>query len=141
MKVILQDNNYFVLRFDKDEKVFQGLIDFMTAQNCSACSFVGIGTASTVEVGYYNPHLKDYRKKPYVEDLEIVSLTGNGSISSEDNKPAIHAHGVVSRNDFTTLGGHFFEITVGATVEISLTKLNGKINRKKVPELNLNLLD
>ena len=141
MKVILQDNNNYILRFDKGETVFQGLADFMSSQQISACNFSGIGSCSNVELGFYNPFLKEYKKKPYIDEMEIISLTGNGSILDSDKKPTIHAHGIFGRIDFTVLGGHVFEIVVLATCEIFLTKLNGTMTRKNNPELNLNLLD
>ena len=60
-----------MLRFDKDEEVIVGLTEFMQAQNINACAFFGIGACSSVELGYFNIFLKDYRKKPYVEELEV----------------------------------------------------------------------
>ena len=141
MKVILQDNNQYVLRFDKGETVLQGVADFMTAQNIFACTFTGLGTCSNVELGFFNSHLKDYRKKPFLEDLEITSLIGNGSIFASDNKPTVHAHGSFSRTDFTVVAGHVFEIVTLATCEIHLTKLEGKMQRSKKEDFNLSLLD
>src|SRR5579863_9745474 len=113
MKIILQDNNQFVLRFDKDEEVIAGLTAFMVAQSIKACDFFAIGAVNSVELGYFNAHLKLYRKKPYTDDLEIISLTGNGAI--KDDKPIIHAHGLFGYNDFTSIGGHVFSLKVAVT--------------------------
>jgi predicted DNA-binding protein with PD1-like motif len=139
MKIILQDNNHFVLRFDKGEEIFAGLSDFALKNNVSAATFTGLGTCSMVEIGYFNPFLKEYRKKPYRENYEIVSLTGN--LALLEGKPAIHAHGSFSATDFTMLGGHVFKIETLATCEIHLIKLDGKMERKNNPDYNLNLLD
>lgn len=138
MKVILQDNQHWVLRFDKSEEVVKGLLDFMLAQNIQACSLSGLGSAYEIELGYYNPHLKDYRKKPFLQELEIVSLVGNGSML--DGKPCLHIHGVFGKNDFSLLGGHVFKIITLATCEIHLVKLEGQMGRRLDPETNLNLL-
>ena len=138
MKIILKDDRRFVLRFDKDEEVIAGLGEFMKTQNIGACAFFGIGAAASVEFGYFNPFLKDYRKKPYVEELEIVSFSGNGSLNN--GQPTIHSHGVFAKNDFTTLGGHVFKMAVSITCEIFLIKLDGQMNRGVNPEFNLNLL-
>ncbi len=139
MKVILKDQRRYILRFDKGDEVFSELEKYLEAENISACAFNGVGAVSEVEVGYYNPSLKDYRKKPFYEELEIVSLIGNGSLV--DGKAFIHAHGMFSRTDFSTLGGHVFRLIVSATCEIFLIKLEGKMERKLDAETNLKLLE
>ena len=138
MKTIIQDDRRFMLRFDKGDDVIAGIQDFMKAQNIYACVFFGIGACESVELGYFNTYLKDYRKKPYVEELEIASFSGNGALS--DGQPAIHAHGVFSRNDFTSLAGHVFKLVVSVTCEIFLIKLDGALERKHNSDFNLNLL-
>ncbi|MDR3643195.1 MAG: DNA-binding protein [Candidatus Doudnabacteria bacterium] len=138
MKAIIQDDRRYMLRFDKGEDVISGLADFMKSQSIGACVFFGIGACESVELGYFNPFLKDYRKKPYVEELEIATFSGNGSLSG--GQPSIHAHGVFSRNDFTSLAGHVFKLVVSVTCEILLIKLEGQMNRGLNAEFNLNLL-
>ncbi len=138
MKIILQDNNNFVLRFDKGDEVITGLAEFMKSQKVGACSFSGIGAASEVAIGFYNPFLKNFRQKPYAEELEIISLNGTGALKA--GQPAIHAHGMFGRNDFSTLGGHVFKLVVSATCEISLKQLNGEMKREPNTEVNLDTL-
>src|SRR6185437_7805919 len=138
MKLIHQDNSHFVLRFDKDEEVIAGIAAFMQSQNIKACGFFSIGAASEIKLGYYNPHLKTYRDKPYVDDFEIISLNGNGA--TKDGQPAIHAHGQFGKNDFSVLGGHVFSIKVSVTCEVFLTKMEGEMKREKNPNFDLDLL-
>src|SRR5690349_8599021 len=137
MKIILQDNNQFVLRFDKGEEVLAALTAFMKEQGVSGCTFSGIGAASEVELAFFNPFVKEYRNKPYVEELEIVSLTGNGSLKG--GEPSVHMHGAFGRNDFTVLSGHVAKLIISVTCEIALTKLNGAMNREMNNDFNLNL--
>lgn len=139
MKAALKDNRRYVLRFDKGEEVFAKLTEFLTAEKITACAFTAIGAFSEIELGYFNPSLKDYRKKPFYEELEMVSLIGNGGLA--DNKPFLHAHGMFSRTDFTTIGGHVFKLVVSATCEMFLIKLEGQLSRKLDPETNLKLLE
>jgi len=138
MKAIIQDSRRFLLRFDKDEEVFSCLLKFIKEQGIGACVFFGIGAASAVELGFFNPFLKSYRKKPFVEELEIVSITGNAGLS--ENEPVMHAHGSFGRNDFSLIGGHVFKLTVGITCEIFLLKLDGALQRAKNEEFDLDLL-
>jgi predicted DNA-binding protein with PD1-like motif len=74
-----------------------------------------------------------------LEEFEMVSLNGNGSIV--EGKPFIHAHGMFGRNDFTTVGGHVFKLTVSVTCEMFLIKLDGQISRTNNEEFNLKLLE
>ncbi len=138
MKIVAQDQNQYVLRFDKDEEVIAGLGSFMSEQKITACGFTAIGSAGQLELGYYNKNLKEYRKKPFYEDLEIVSFMGNGGIM--EGKPAIHGHGLFGRTDFTVIGGHVFKMVVTATCEMFVNKLNTTLNRAKNEQFNLNLL-
>ena len=116
----------------------ENLAKFMAEQNLKTCAFSGIGTCDSVELAFYNIHLKDYRKKPFLEEMEILLLNGNGSI--KDGQPFIHAHGVFARNDFSVMGGHVFKLTVSATLEIFLNKLEGEMKRDLNADLNLNIL-
>lgn len=128
-----------MLRFDKGEEIFAGLIKVMRDQNINSCFFQAIGSCGEVELGFYNKFLKDYRHKPFVEDLEIISLSGNGCLG-EDGSPVIHAHGVFGRNDFSVFGGHVFKLIAEATCEFFLIKLEGQMSRKLNSEWNLKLL-
>jgi len=138
MKMILQDNRRYILRFDKGEEVFAGLAEFAAKNQIQAAVFWGIGTVSEAELGFYNSFLKQYRSKPMLENFEIISLIGN--ISMLDGKPSLHAHGSFGRTDFSVIGGHVFKLVTLATCEIFLIKLDGTLERKNNPELNLNLM-
>jgi uncharacterized protein len=138
MKIVSKDETNIVLRFDKDEEVLTGLQAFMQTQDIEGCSFFGIGTCSSLELGYFNPNLKQYRQKTVLENLEIISFQGNGSIM--EGKPVIHAHGMFGRTDFTVLGGHVFKAVTLATCEVSLTVLKSGLKRANNPDWNLNLL-
>ena len=139
MKIIVQDNASFILRFDSGEDIISGLQNFMKEQSISVCTFSGVGACSSVELGFFNTHIKDYRKKPYIDEMEILSLNGNGSL--KEGESFIHCHGMFGRNDFTVLGGHIFKLVVSVTAEIFLTKLNGMAKRELNSEFNLNLLN
>ncbi|MEK7161610.1 MAG: PPC domain-containing DNA-binding protein [Patescibacteria group bacterium] len=138
MKLVLQDNRRYILRFDAGEDIIAGTTQLLKDQKISACSISGIGSCASIELGYFNTHLKDYRKKPFFEELEILSLIGNGAL--KDGVPFIHAHGVFSRTDFTVLGGHVFKAVVSATAEIFVLKLEGEMKRELNVDVNLNLL-
>jgi len=138
MKLVLQDGRHSLLRFDKCEDVIEGILKFMEKRKILACTFNGIGSAFEIELGYYNQHSKEYQRKFFVEDLEIISLAGNGSLLG--GKPAIHAHGSFGRKDYSIIGGHIFKLLTLVTCEIFLLSLEGKMERKNNSDWNLNLL-
>ncbi len=138
MKIIIQDDRQSMLRFDVGEEIFTGIIQFLKDQQISACSISGIGSCASIELGYYNSHLKEYRKNPFFEELEILSLIGNGAL--KDGEPFVHAHGIFSGTDFSVIGGHVFKAVVSATAEIFVHKLDGEMKRELNTEANLNLL-
>lgn len=138
MKIILQDGRRVILRFDKGEEAIDGLAKFAKENKIFAAYFSAIGSCSSFELGFYNGFLKQYRHKPFLNDSEIISLTGN--ISGLNSEPVVHAHGVFSGSDFEIVGGHVFKIAVAATCEVFLIKLEGEMKRDFDKDMNLNLL-
>lgn len=139
MKVILQDGPRYIIRFDAGEEVVSGLVKFAEENNITGAVFSGIGACSRIDLGFFNTTVKDYRKKPFYENREIISL--NGNIAMAGGKPVVHAHGLFSDNEFNVIAGHVFEIVVSVTCEISLTKLEGQAGRILNSEFNLKLLE
>jgi len=138
MKVILKDNQRYIIRIDKGEEVFASLLEFAKQYDIGAAAFSGIGACGELEIGVYDPATKSYAKQTIAEQLEIISLIGNIALSA--GRPALHVHGSFSRNDLSMLGGHVFKAAVSATCEIFLTKLDGEMTRRLDSDLNLNLL-
>ena len=83
----------------------------------------GIGALSEVRLGYFNAEAKKYEEKVFRENIEIVSLRGN--ISLKDNEIFPHLHAVLSRRDFSVVGGHLFSGTVYA-FEFEIIPFEGK---------------
>lgn len=138
MKLILKDGRRYVIRFDKGEEVFACLKEFLASQNITASYFSGIGASAMTELSYFNLDTKEYQNKVFSEDMEIVSLAGNSAVLN--GEVALHAHCVLSKSDFSALGGHVIKLVVSATCELFLIKLDGKMERKLDAEANLNLL-
>jgi predicted DNA-binding protein with PD1-like motif len=138
MKLILQDSRRYMLRFDLGEDFLTVFSNFLTAEKITAATFTAIGTAAEVELAYFDLTTKQYNRHKVNEDLEILSLIGN--ISVMGGRPAVHTHGSFSKSDFSLVGGHVVNFTVGSTCELHLIVLSGQMERANNPELNLNLL-
>ena len=139
MKIILQHNKTYVLRFDRGEEVIEGLQRFCEEQNIEAGSFSGIGAAQALTLLYYDVAKKEYHDKRSTEGHEIVSLLGN--VAKMEGKTIIHAHGCFSDADMHAIGGHVKELVVAATCEVVLETIERAIERKYSPEIGLNLMD
>lgn len=138
MKIILSDENTYVLRFDKGEEIIAGLTAFAAEREITAGVFSVIGACREIILAYYHLEDKTYQDKTLYEDMEIVSVTGN--IGQMNDKVMIHAHGVVSDIDLETHGGHIKKLVISATGEVILQVLKGKLTRTFDPDTGLNLL-
>jgi len=138
MKLILRENNQFVLRLDRGQELINSLKKFCEEQNIKSGVFSGIGAAHSVILSAYDLDKREYFDSRIEEGLEISSLHGN--ISQLDNKVFIHAHGVFSDFDTRCHAGHVKELIVAATGEILLEKFEGKIEREFDKNIGLNLI-
>ena len=138
MKIILKENNKFILRFDRREEIIAGLKNFCEDQKVYAGVFWGIGASSMVLLSTYDLDKREYSNSRIEEELEISSLHGN--ISQLENNIFIHAHGVFSDFDTRSHAGHVKELIVAATCEILLEKFEGKIEREFNQDIGLNLM-
>jgi predicted DNA-binding protein with PD1-like motif len=91
---------------DKGVEIVNGLFSFMKQHAIRSGVMSGIGAVSEAELGYFNAGTKAYEKVRFKENLEIVSLRGN--ISRKDNEVFPHLHAVLSKRDFSAIGGHLF---------------------------------
>lgn len=99
-------NRLYQGNLDKGVEIVHGLFSIMKQHAVRSGTISGIGSVSEAELGYFNAKTKGYEKIRFKEDLEIVSLKGN--ISQKDNEVFTHLHAVLSKQDFSAIGGHLF---------------------------------
>lgn len=112
MTVIFKKGDHFLRVFKKllEEKGIKGGF------------FYGLGGFTKVILAFY-----DLKKKKYVTrkfkngPFEVLSLTGNAAVDEKDEM-VIHAHAVLGKRDFRTVGGHLIEGIVGGTLEIFINE-------------------
>ena len=138
MKIIAQDNNTLLIRFDKDEDVIERLIQFAKKENLPGATFTIIGAAKKVTLSYYNLSQKQYEDHSYEEDMEITTVSGN--ISWMEDDVIIHAHGTFSNQKLEVIGGHLKSLIISATGEVVLQKIATTLTREFDEETGLNLL-
>ncbi len=138
MKLIFNDKNRYVLRFDPKEEVIAGLTDFCNVNGICSGYFSAIGACEEVDLAYYNLDKKKYEVSCIKNRMEIVSMTGN--VAKLNDEILVHSHGVFSFPNMRTRGGHIKKIVVYATCEVFLTSFEGEIKRQKDDVTGLNLL-
>jgi uncharacterized protein len=129
----------FVVVFDKEDEVIEGLTDFASRHRLRASHLTAIGALSDVVLGYFDRTARDYRKIPLPEQVEVLSLLGVVTLDGE--KPKVHAHIVVGRADGSTRGGHLLEGHVFPTLEVVVEELPKHLHRRLDPETGLALID
>ncbi len=99
-------------RLYKGDEIISGLSSFLKDNSITSGIITGIGAVSFAKIGYYNQTEQKYIAKEFNEAMEILSLKGN--ISIKDNEPFMHLHIVLSKDDFTCIGGHLSEAKIFA---------------------------
>ncbi len=104
--------------------LLDGITGFAGKEGITMGTFFAIGAVSEAVIGFYDQVKKQYGDKHIDQPMEIVSCTGN--ISLRDDKPAVHAHIVLSDEDGKTLGGHLMPGTVIFACEATVFRLEGE---------------
>lgn len=138
MKLISQDRNTYILRFDSGEEVVAGLQLFCQKQGITGGWISGLGSSREAVVSYYNLQTKKYEDHILSERLEVTNLCGNVAVM--DNGKIVHIHGTFGDSSLNAKTGHVKKLVVSATCEIRLEKLS-EISRAKDEKIGLNLLE
>ena len=96
-----------------------------------------IGAVDHAVVGVYDLQEKRYHQEETNEFMEIASLSG--SVTEMNNQPYIHLHVTMADQKNHLHGGHAIELRVGATCEMFVRVLDGRVIREKDEELGINL--
>ena len=134
------DEKTFVLIFDTGDEVVSVLMDFAKEHRLKAAQFAGIGACLRVTLGFFELEQKDYRKIQINEQVEVMSLLGNISVT-DNGEPKVHGHMVVGKSDGTAHGGHLLEAHVRPTLELFLVEYPGQLQRKMNEQVGLALID
>ncbi len=118
----------FALIFETDDEVSAGLLAFAKEQRLKASHFTGIGACRSVTLGYFDWEVKQYRKLPDKEQVEVLSLIGNVTLAP-NGSPQVHAHMVVGRADGSAHGGHLMEAHVRPTLEVFVVESGENLHR------------
>jgi hypothetical protein len=138
MKAIIQEGNIFIIRFDPEEDIIEGLRSYCATEGITAGVFQAIGTVNEIIVSFFDLQKKQYEDHQIQEALEIACL--NGNISTNGDQIIVHAHGSFADRRMQLGGGHVKRAVVSATAEVVIRALEGELIRHFSPQLGLDLL-
>ena len=131
------EKNYFI-RLDKDEDLFESLLKWAEEKKLKSGHLSGIGALKDVELGFYHLDKKEYDRKKFPKEAELLSLEGN--LTSLNGKPFFHIHALLGDEDFRAFGGHLFSAKVAVTCEINFRVFDHICERKENKNIGLNLI-
>jgi len=129
----------YTLRLDRGEEIVETLGRFLEEQGVGAGSLTGIGAVDEAELGLFSMKTKEYKRRAFEGEYEIVALTGNVSVL--DGRPFCHLHVLLSDEDYRVIGGHLFRGRVAVTCEIDLCVHPEPLRRSRDELTTLNLMD
>jgi predicted DNA-binding protein with PD1-like motif len=129
-----------LVRLERGEKVIASLRRFAKRYRIGFAAFRAIGTLDQVTLGYYDSDSQAYRNQALDEAVEVLNLSGNISRGA-DGEHIVHAHVTVGGPDYTALGGHVVEATVGPTLELVVDTWPTSVQRRHDPDTGLDLWD
>ena len=133
------DSATYALIFESGDEVMETLKTFASEHKLKASRFTAIGAFSKAELGFFDFDIKDYKKIPVDEQVEVLSLTGDVTLYGDESK--LHVHVVLGRSDGAAIGGHLLSATAHPTLEVILEKSPGYLQRRIDDETGLPLIE
>lgn len=128
-------NDIYQVYLEKGESVVNTLTNFCKEQNILNGYISGIGAVNKIELGSYDSVSKEYIKKSFKEDHELITYQGN--IMLLDDEPFIHAHITIGNHNMEIFGGHLFSMNVAVVGEFIIHKIDGNSKRTFNDEIGL----
>lgn len=127
MKPLLQEPQQHLLAFETGDEVLSGLKQYAGDQQIATAWVNILGACESVTLAYYDLETKEYLKKTFSEDLEILGVMGN--ITWMEGRAMVHLHGTFGKSDMSVIGGHIFDMTISATGETQLQLFEERVER------------
>ena len=122
------DLRTYLLVMDQGDEAVSEITAFAKANDVNAASLTAIGACTSATLAYFDSEKGEYINRRFIEQMEIASLIGD--IANDDGQPALHAHIVLGRRDYSALAGHLVEIHVFPTMEIILTETPAHLRKR-----------
>lgn len=134
-----QTDDIFQVYLEKGESVIEELTKFCKEQNILNGQITGIGAVKNTELGAYNTEKREYIKKIFEADHELISF--NGNIMLLNDEPFIHAHCTIGNHNMDIFGGHVFKMNIAVVGEFLIQKIDNDAKRTLNKEIGLAVWD
>lgn len=126
-----------VVRIDRGEEILDKIRELAIAENIKLASVTALGATNDFIVGVFNTAEKKYYANEFKGAFEIVSLTG--TINTMDGQFYTHIHMSAGNDKGEVFGGHLNRAMVSATCEMTVTVIDGEVDRYRDDDVGLNL--
>jgi uncharacterized protein len=130
----------WVLVFETGEEAKSGIREWAASHEVDAASFTAIGAFARATLAWYDLGAKEYLDIPVDDQVEVLTLAGNVSLSPEGDA-FVHMHVTCGRKDGSTIGGHVQNAIVRPTLEVVVSELPRRLQRRQDKVSGLALLD
>lgn len=128
----------FLVRLECGEEIRAGLAELMQREGLGAGFVSGLGAITDPHMGYYVLEEKRYVTRNFEGEYELVGLSG--TLSWYDGEPFPHIHTMLTGPEFMAVGGHCFEATTSATVEMLVRSTKDRVDRAIDEAIGLHLM-
>lgn len=129
----------YIVRVDPGEEIVATLTAFARARGLKSGLVSGLGAVNLAELGFFVRATKTYVRHTFEGEFEILAMTGN--LSELDGEPFLHAHLLLSADDFQAFGGHLFRGVVSVTCEAQLVTDPLTMRRVRRADLGFNPIE
>ena len=126
-----------VVRIDRGEEILDKIRELAIAENIKLASVTALGATNDFTVGGFTTDEKKYYANEFKGAFEIVSLTG--TINTMDGQFYTHIHMSAGNDKGEVFGGHLNRAVVSATCEMTVTVIDGEVDRYRDDDVGLNL--
>lgn len=130
-----QSNNTYQIYLEKGESVIDELTEFCKKNKILNGIVTGIGAVNETELGAFDLSKKEYLKKKFKDDHELISFSGN--IMLLNGEPFIHAHSTIGNYDMEIFGGHVFKMTIAVVGEFIIQEIGNNAKRTVNEQIGL----
>ena len=131
-------DNVIAVRLDKGEEIVESLLSVCRTYGVTCGKIDGLGTTQGASVCLFDTTEKQFHETYLPQFLEMTALCG--SVSTQNGQPYLHLHITLADGHANAFGGHLKSAVVGATAEIFITVLSGRIDRTFDEQTGLNLM-
>ena len=126
-----------VVRMDPGEEILEQVKAVAQKERVALASVQALGAVKEFTAGVFDLEKKEFLPRDYTGTFEIVSLTG--TIDSMGGEFYCHLHMSAAGEDGLVVGGHLNRAVISATGELVVTQIQGRVDRRRDPDVGLNL--